>query len=62
MKYPTSEIPNTLKCEIVGIGGLKWANVALCGMQYINLDKKCLKILGIHFSYNKNKKKFLNVI
>lgn len=33
--------------------GLKGANVALCGMQFINLKKENLKILGIHFSYKK---------
>ena len=27
--------------------------MALCGMQCINLKKESLKILGIHFSYNK---------
>ena len=40
-------------CEIVGIGDLQKANVALCSMQCINLKKESLKILEINFSYNK---------
>ena len=45
--------PNEAKCEIAGIGVLKRA-LALCGMDCIDLTKKTIKILGIHFSYNKN--------
>ena len=28
--------------------------MALCGMKYVNLNNKTVKILGIRFSYNKN--------
>ena len=45
--------PNTTKCEIAGIGTLKWVNVALCGMKCLNLTKETVKILGVHFSCNK---------
>ena len=45
--------PNISKCKIAGIGGMKVVNVALCGMQWINLKKRSLNVLGIHFSYNK---------
>ena len=53
-------IPNTTKCEIAGIGTLKGVNVALCGMKYLNLTKETVKILGIHFSYNKKLKHEIN--
>ena len=52
--------PNTRKCEIAGIGTLKGVNVALCGMKYLNLTKETVKILGIHFSYNKKLKHEMN--
>ena len=45
--------PNEAKCEIVGIGVLKGVPLALCGMDCIDLTKKTIKVLGIHFSYNK---------
>ena len=44
---------NKSKCEIVGIGALKGVRVVLCGMQCINLNEQTVKILGMHFSYNK---------
>ena len=44
---------NEAKCEIAGIGVLKVVSLALCGMDCIDLTKKTIKILGIHFSYNK---------
>ena len=44
---------NLEKCKIAGIGVLKNVNVALCGMENINLTKESLKILGVHISYNK---------
>ena len=46
--------PSVSKCEIARIGGLKWVDVARCGTQCINLKNESLKILGIHFPYNKN--------
>ena len=45
--------PNKFKCEIAGIGTLKGAKVALCGMECINLNENTIKILGIHYSYDK---------
>ena len=45
--------PNTTKCKIAGIGTLKGVNVAVCGLKYLNLTKKSVKILGVRFSYNK---------
>ena len=45
--------PNEGKCEIAGIGVLKEVSLALCGMDCIDLTKKTIKVLGIHFSYNK---------
>ena len=44
---------NTTKCEIAGTSTLKGVLVALCGMKCLNLTKETLKILGVHFSYNK---------
>ena len=43
-----------IKCEIVGIGVLNGVQVALCGMKCVNLNNETVKILGVHFSYNKN--------
>ena len=45
--------PNEAKCEIAGIGVLKGVSLALCDMDCIDLTKKTIKVLGIHFSYNK---------
>ena len=45
--------PNTTKCETDGIGTLRGVNVALCGVKSLNLTKETMKILGVHFSYNK---------
>ena len=48
--------PNKEECEVAGIGVKKGVKVALCGMKNINLKKKTVKILGVHYSYNKNLK------
>ena len=45
--------PNKTKCEIAGIGVLKGVLMELCGMECIHLTKNSVKIIGIHFSYNK---------
>ena len=45
--------PNFSKCEIAGIGSLKEVEVAVCGIKCVNLKVNSIKILGIHFSYNK---------
>ena len=37
----------------MGIGVLNGVQVALCGMKCVNLNNKTVKILGVHFSYNK---------
>ena len=46
-------IPNMSKCEIAGIGSLKEAETAVCGMKNIDLTKSNVKKVGISFSYNK---------
>ena len=45
--------PNKSKCEIAGIGVLKEVTVSFCGMRCVNLYEDTIKILGIHYSYNK---------
>ena len=45
--------PNINKREIADSRILKRAQEAVCGLQNINLTKDTIKILGIHFSYNK---------
>ena len=53
--YTYSDLrPNYEKCEIAGIGTKKGALGALCGMATVDLTLHCVKILGIHFSYNKD--------
>ena len=57
--------PNKSKCEVAGIGALKGAKMALCGMKCIDLRLNTVKILGIHFLYNKkieNDENFLKQI
>ena len=60
--------PNKSRCEIAGIGALKGVKVALCGMKCVNLHEDTTKILGIHYSYNKqlendeNFKKYISKI
>ena len=57
--------PNHEKCEISGIGVLKSVNVALCSMRCIDLCNDTLKIIPVHFLYNKgkrNEKYFLEFI
>ena len=45
--------PNLSKCEIAGIGSLKDAKVAPCGLKSLYLTKESIKILGVHIYYNK---------
>ena len=57
--------PNHKKCEISGIGVLKNMKVAVCGMKCTDLCNDTIRITGIHFSYNnekRNKKNFLESI
>ena len=44
--------PNFSKFEIAGIGSLKDAKVALCGLKRLDLTNENIKILGVHISYN----------
>ena len=44
---------NNSKCEICGIGVKKGDNVALCGFKNVDLTTNSVRILGVHFSYNK---------
>ena len=56
---------NKSKHEVAGIGVMKGVEVALCGVECVNLQTNTIKILGIHFSYNKkieNEKNFLDHI
>ena len=56
---------NYEKREIAGIGVLKSAKVAVCGMKCVHLCEDTIRITGVHFSYNKtkqNEKKFLEII
>ena len=45
--------PNMKKCEIADIESLKGVKVALCEVNSIDLAQEMIKILGLHFSYNK---------
>ena len=45
--------PNINEYEIAGLGILKRAQKAVCGLQNTELTNDTIKILGIHFSYNK---------
>ena len=46
--------PNISKCEICGLGPLNWVEMAVCGMQSVDLTRDAIKILGVYFSYNIN--------
>ena len=57
--------PDLNKCKIAGIGVLKDANLALCGLKSVNLTKQSITILGVHLSYNEklqNELKFCTTI
>ena len=41
--------PDKSKCEITGIGVVKEVQMALCGMECVNLRYNIIEILGIHF-------------
>ena len=45
--------PNKFKYEIAGISVLKKVKVALCSLRCVNLDCDTIKIIEIHYSYNK---------
>ena len=42
--------PNISKCEICGLGPLKGMELAVCGMQSIDLTRDTIKILGLFTS------------
>ena len=46
--------PNNTKCELASICVLNGVQLALCCMKCGNLNHETVKILGIHFLYNKN--------
>ena len=46
--------PNKSKCEIASICVLKGVQMALCGMECVNLNNNTIQIQGIHFSYNRS--------
>ena len=48
------EKPKKPKCEIAGIGVLKGVKIALYGVECVNPKNNTIKILGIHFSYNRS--------
>ena len=41
--------PNISKCEIAGIGALKWIPMAACGMKSIDLTTDFIRTLGLIF-------------
>ena len=45
--------PSKSKCEITGIGVLREIKVVFCGMTCVNLPEDTIKILAIHYSFNK---------
>ena len=45
---------NKSKWEVAGIGVMKEVEVALCGVECVNLLTNAIEILGIYFSYNKS--------
>ena len=53
--------PNISKSEIFGLVPLQGVEMAVCGMQSVDLTRYAIKILGIYFSCNMNlmnKKKY----
>ena len=55
--------PKISKYEIWGLGPLKGVEMAVCGMQSVDLKRDSIKALVIYFSYNinlMNKKKLLS--
>ena len=53
--YPFSGLKSNIdKCEFAGIGSLKGVKKAICGLKCVDLLNDTIKILGIHFSYNKS--------
>ena len=56
---------NFSKCELCGIGVLKGVKTTLCNVKNIDLTKTSIRILGVHYSYDKSireKRNFISVI
>ena len=56
---------NKAKCELCGIGANKGDVRALCGFKGVDLTEESIRVLGVHFSYNKNiclQRNFIDVI
>ena len=56
---------NQKKCEVCGIGVKKGEVVALCGFKVVDLNTDSIRVLGVHFSYNKaicHQRNFVDVI
>ena len=54
---------NNTKGEIAGIGVLNGVQLVLCSMKcvnLVNLNNETVKILGVHYSYNKNLEQYKN--
>ena len=57
--------PNKCKSEITGIDVLEGVSMELCRIECIDLTKNLMKILGVHFLYNKrieNEENFIELI
>ena len=52
--------PN-LAGEIAGVGSLKDANVAICGLKSLDLTKESINISGVHIFYNKKLQDDINL-
>ena len=45
--------PNKSNCKIAGVGVLEGVQMAFRDMECVNLKNNTIKILGIHFSFNR---------
>ena len=55
-------LPYKSKCEVAKIGAMKGAKLVLCGMKCTDSRLNTVKILGIHFLYNKKIEKDENFL
>ena len=54
--------PNINNGKIAGLGILKVVQVTVCGLQNIDFTNDTIKVLEIHFSYNKKIQKVRNYL
>ena len=54
--------PNKAKYEIASIGVVNGVQVALCGRKCVNFNNEIVRLLGVHFSYNKNLEQHLKIM